>query len=85
MEKRIEQLVKNLNEMAYNDYHINLGVDRKAKAVEREDKVFLRIDCYTANGRYKGNYKAGYIVKGTGEYVVGRYDDINAEAVEWLK
>lgn len=80
---KVDQLVKNLNEMAYNDYHIDLGSDRKAKAVEREGKIFLRIDCYTPNGRYKGNYKAGYIKDDC--YTVGRYDDINAETMEWLK
>lgn len=71
--------------MAYNDYHINLGVDRETKAVERDERTYLRIDCYTANGRYKGNYQAGYIVTETGEYIVGRYDDINAETIEWIK
>jgi len=84
MEKeRIEKLVSNLNEMAYNDYHINLGSERKAKAAEKEDKIFLRIDCYTANGRYKGSYKSGYIKDDC--YIVGRCDDINAETMEWLK
>jgi len=81
----IDKMVENLNDMAWSDYHINLGAERKARAVEKEDRIVLRIDCYTLHGKYKGNYKAGYYDLKNERYVVGQYDDINAETSEWLK
>jgi len=80
--EKVDRMVEGLNEMANKDYHINLGVDREAKAVKKDGKIFFRIDCFTLNGRYKGNYKAGYIQDGT--YHIGRYDEINAETLEWI-
>ena len=73
-------------EMKDNDYHINLGVEREvmSKVWEKDGqkRTYLSINCYTLNGRFKGSYKCGYINMHTGEYVCGRFDDVNAETME---
>lgn len=81
-EDLMETLKANLEEMAYNNYNINIGIDRKVITREKDGRTYLTIACYTANGRYKGNYKAGYVENGT--YVCGRYDDINAIEKEYI-
>lgn len=85
----IKALKTNLEEMAYNCKYINLGIDRvvTAKLYEKNGskRTYLNINCYTANGRYKGQYKAGYVDMATGQYVVTKYDDINGEKKEYLK
>lgn len=64
-----------------NDYRLTWGVDREVKTFETtqngEERVYIGIRCYTMAGNYKGNYKCGYIVKATDEYVSGRYDKFN--------
>lgn len=83
-ENIIETLTANLEDMAYNDYHINAGVDRQVVARKKEDRTYLTIACYTANGRFKGSYKCGYVDMVTNEYVCGRYDDVNAADKEYV-
>lgn len=83
-ENIIETLTANLEDMAYNDYHINLGIDRQVVAKKKEDRTYLTIVCYTANGRFKGSYKCGYVDMVTNEYVCGRYDDVNAADKEYV-
>lgn len=88
MRDLVETLKENLEAMAYNDYHINAGVDRQvsAKLWEKDGakRVYLAIQCYTANGRFKGSYKAGYVDQVTNQYAVGKYDDVDAEGMEYI-
>lgn len=83
-----EKLVKNLEDMAYNDYHINAGIDRQVNTKRwtknGNDRLYLTIDCYTANGRSKGSYKCGYIDLINNKYVCGRYDDVDAANKEYI-
>lgn len=87
-ENIIETLKSNLEEMASNDYHINLGIDREVSEKKWEKngqkRTYLSINCYTANGRFKGSYKAGYVDMVTNEYVCGKYDDVNAADKEYV-
>ena len=84
----VETLKVNLEDMASNDYHINLGTDRQvqSKVWEKngQKRMYLSINCYTVNGRFKGSYKCGYVDMVTNEYVCGRYDDVNAENKEYV-
>lgn len=84
----VEELKANLESMLYSDYHINLGVDRQvqSKVWEKngQKREYLTIACFTGNGRYKGSYKCGYVDLVTNEYVCGRYDDVNAETMEYI-
>lgn len=77
-----ETLKKNLEAMAYGDYHINAGIDRRVNSNQWEKngnkRLYLSIDCYTMAGRSKGSYKCGYIDMITNQYVVGKYDDVDA-------
>lgn len=87
-ENIIDTLKANLEDMAMNDYHINLGVDRQvwSKTWEKNGKrrEYLTISCYTSNGRNKGSYKCGYVDLVTNEYVCGKYDDVNAMTKEYI-
>ena len=83
-ENVIETLTANLEDMAYNDYHINAGVDRQVSAKKKDNKTYLTIACYTANGRFKGSYKCGYVDMVTNEYVCGKYDDVDAANKEYV-
>lgn len=83
-ENVIETLTENLEDMAYNDYHINAGVDRQVIAKKKDNKTYLTIACYTANGRFKGSYKCGYVDMVTNEYVCGKYDDVDAANKEYV-
>lgn len=83
-----EELKENLEDMAYGDYHINLGSERevRSKIWEKGDqkREYLKIDCFTANGRYKGSYNCGYVDLVTNEYICGRYDDVDAANKEYI-
>lgn len=46
--------------------------------------MYLNIRCYSAMGNYKGQYKCGYVDLNTGDYVIGKYDDVNAETKEYI-
>ena len=83
-ENVIETLTENLEDMAYNDYHINAGVDRQVIAKKKDNKTYLTIACYTANGRFKGSHKCGYVDMVTNEYVCGKYDDVDAANQEYV-
>ena len=64
-ENLVEKLVENLNNMAYNDYHIRAGVEREAisKVWEKNGmkRAYLTIVCRSLTGNFKGSYKAGYV------------------------
>lgn len=81
LEEMIKKALDKANEMAYNDYHISLGMDRKAssKLWEKEDKsrTYIKINCYTLNGNFKGSYKCGYIDNKTETYVFEQNDEVN--------
>ncbi len=85
----VETLKKNLEDMAYGCRYINLGINRvvSAKLWEKNGskRTYLDINCYTLNGRYKGQYRAGYVDMLTKQYVATRYDDIDAQNKEYLK
>ena len=76
-ENLVEELKANLEEMAYNDYHINLGTDG-------QKREYLTIACFTGNGRFKGAYKCGYVDLVTNEYVCGKWDEVNAMLKEYI-
>lgn len=87
-ENIIDTLKANLEDMLYGNIYINLGIDRvvSEKLWEKGDnkRMYLNINCYTANGRYKGQYKAGYVDMVTGEYVVSKWDDVDAMNKEYI-
>ena len=70
------------------DYHINAGVDRKVNVNVWEKggakRAYLTINCFTANGRSKGSYKCGYVDLVTNQYVVGKYDDVDAANRQYI-
>lgn len=87
-ENLVESLKANLEAMAYGDYHINAGIDRQVsvKKWEKDDakRAYLAINCYTANGRFKGAYKCGYVDLITNKYVVSKYDDVDAANKQYI-
>lgn len=88
LESLLETLKANLEAMAYGDYHINAGVDRRVavKKWEKEGakRAYLTINCFTANGRGKGSYKCGYVDLVTNQYIVGKYDDVDAANRQYI-
>ena len=87
-ENLVEEVKANLEEMAYNDYHINLGTDRRVqtKVWEKngQKREYLTITCFTGNGRFKGAYKCGYVDLVTNEYACGKWDEVNAMTKEYI-
>ena len=83
----LETLIANLEHMAYNNYNINAGIDRRVDTKKWEKngakRAYLTINYYTANGRYKGSYKCGFDLV-TGEYVCGKYDDVDAANIAYI-
>lgn len=59
--------------MTSGNIYINLGINRKVATKHWEKdgakRTYIRIDCYTLAGNYKGNYKLGYVDEITGKYV----------------
>lgn len=85
-ENLLDTLKENLEAMAYGDYHINAGIDRRVtvKIDDHAKRAYLAISCYTANGRGKGSYKCGYVDLVTNQYVVGKYDDVDAANKQYI-
>lgn len=87
-EDLVKTLKANLESMAYGDYHIDLGIDRQVQEKnwekEGQKRVYLTIACYTANGRFKGSYKCGYVDMVANAYVCGRYDDVDASNKNYI-
>ena len=87
-ENLVEEVKANLEEMAYNDYHINLGTDRRVqtKVWEKngQKREYLTITCFTGNGRFQGAYKCGYVDLVPNEYVCGKWDEVNAMTKEYI-
>lgn len=69
----LKKAITKAESMTSGNIYINLGINRKVatKHWEREEakRTYIRIDCYTLSGNYKGNYKLGYVDEVTGEYV----------------
>ena len=84
----VDSLTENLNKMAYNDYHINAGIDRQASSniweKNGQKRAYLTINCYSVAGRFKGSYKAGYVDMTANTYVCGKYDDVDAANMEYI-
>jgi len=82
-EETLAKAIEKANSILYGNIYINLGIDRKVatKHWEKDGKkrTYIRIDCYTLAGNYKGNYKLGYIDEVTGEYVFDNYSDYDLE------
>ena len=87
-ENLVEELKVNLEDMIYTNIYIHAGVERtvSAKLWEKNGnkRTYLAINCYTANGRFKGSYKCGYVDMVTNEYVCGKYDDVDAANKEYI-
>ena len=87
-ENLVEELKANLENMMYTNIYIHAGVERtvSAKLWEKNGnkRMYLAINCYTANGRFKGSYKCGYVDMVTNEYVCGKYDDVDAANKEYI-
>lgn len=81
-ENLIETLKSNLEEMAYSCDYIHAGIKRDVVAKEwsknGNKRTYLNINCYSMAGNYKGQYKCGYVDMVTGEYVVTKYDEVDA-------
>lgn len=88
VENLIDVLVKKLEVMAHEDYHIHAGIDRQVVVnkweKEGHKRAYLDIRCYTLNNKFKRSYKCGYVDLVTGTYVCGKYDDVNAETSEYV-
>lgn len=84
----LDMITKNLEDMMYKDYHIHAGIDRKVVTKKQEkdgeSRTYIIIRCYTLNGRYKGQYKCGYINNDTGEYVTDNDDVVDAVNSVWI-
>lgn len=87
-EDLIERLTANLQDMAENDYHIHDGIIREVVAKnwkkDEKDRTYFSIRCYTLARRLKKEYKCGYFDNIAKQYVVSRYDDVNAETKECI-
>lgn len=74
----IEKAVAKAEEMMYNDYHINAGVERKVVTKDWEKdgqkRTYIKVYCYTLNGKFKGSYDMGYVDTVANEYVAGELD-----------
>ena len=74
--------------MLYGNKYITTGIDRvveaKEWAKEGKKRTYFNIRCYSAAGNYKGQYKCGYVDMLTGEYVVTKWDDVNAMSKEYI-
>lgn len=79
--KTLNDYIAIAEDMMHNDYHINLGIERKVNTRESDGIVSIAIYCYTLNGRYKGNYKCGTYNKKTGEYKAGYDVDLDNRTV----
>ena len=79
----VAEAIEKANSIAYSDYHINAGTDRKAVSKKGDNGTVIRIACYTLNGKYKGNYKCGCIDE-CGNYSVGQYDEVNLETMTYI-
>ena len=79
--KELNEYIAIAQDMADNDYHINLGMDRKVVTKEADNMVTIAIYCYTLNGKYKGTYKCGTYNKDTGEYKAGYDVDLDKRSV----
>lgn len=81
VQKMIEMLTKKAETMLYDDYRVNLGMEREviAKKWEKGEKsrTYIAIKCYSLRRNFKGEYKCGYIDNLTGVYVATKYDDFN--------
>lgn len=88
-EATVNELTANLETVLTGNIYIHAGVERHVEARLWEDgnkkRTYLSIKCYSLMGRHKGTYKCGYVDMHTGEYVVGKWDDMNAETLEYLK
>lgn len=87
-ENLVGTLIKNLNAMAYSDYHIHAGMERHATSKiwekNNQKRAYLAINCFSLSGNFKGSYKCGYVDMLTNSYVCGRYDEVNAEKMEYI-
>ncbi len=85
----IEELTSNLRYMADNDYHINDGIIREVISKNWKktgnDRTYFSIRCYTLSGNLKREYKCGYFDNVAKQYVVSKYDDVNAEKKEYIR
>ena len=79
--KTLNEYTAIAQDMADNDYHINLGMERKISVKEAGDVATIAIYCYTLNGKYKGAYKCGTYNKVTGEYKPGYDVDLDNKTV----
>jgi hypothetical protein len=79
--KTLNDYIAIAQDMADNDYHINLGVDRKVNVKETIDSATIAIYCYTLNGKYKGAYKCGSYNKNNCEYKPGYDVDLDNKLV----
>lgn len=74
----IEKAVATAEEMMYNDYRINAGVERKVVTKDWEKdgqkRTYIKVYCYTLNGKFKGSYDMGYVDTVANEYVAGEFD-----------
>ena len=85
MKLEIAEALERAQKMAYTDYHIHTGVERKAVAKDWNGKrTYINILCYSAAGNYKGKYDCGYIDAETKEYVATKYTEVDLEKNEWV-
>lgn len=72
----LQKLIEIAEHRMYNDYKINLGMERKVVVRERDDRRYIYIQCFTLSGNFKGSYKCGSI-DANSRYILGKYDDID--------
>lgn len=79
----LKKAIAKAETMTSGNIYINLGMVRKVatKHWEKDEakRTYIRIDCYTLSGNYKGNYKLGYVDEVTGEYVFDNSAEFDLE------
>ena len=84
-QETLKKAIAKAETMTSGNIYINLGIKRTVatRRVEKDGqkRTYIRIDCYTLNGRYKGNYKLGYVDEVTGEYVFDSTAEFDLEII----
>ncbi len=82
-------IIEMAEDRMYSSKYINAGIERKvvAKDWEKDGKsrTYIKINCYSLAGNYKGSYDCGYWDNVASEYVAptrhGGYDIVGDDII----
>lgn len=87
-EQLVEKLEENLESILYGNIYIHAGISREVSAnlweKNGKKRMYLDIRCYSLAGNHKGTYKCGYVDMLTNQYTCSKWDDVNAETLEYV-